>query len=130
LGGLLLIADANQRNETIRLEALFTLMDFNNANQISPDELTILFMCIANAITAILQTVQDMPSAPSEQDTSSCMIETRRRNKTGGTPNNFSVSFTFSFCVLTRSGLPSKASSTHSMNFDGIQLGLPSTATW
>ena len=39
LSTLLLIGDANQRNENARLEALFGLMDFNNSNQMAPDEL-------------------------------------------------------------------------------------------
>jgi hypothetical protein len=46
LAAVLLLGDANHRNETGRLEALFALMDFNNANQISPDELVrIRFSC-------------------------------------------------------------------------------------
>lgn len=44
LCAILLIGDCNHRNETVRLEALFALVDFNNGNQISPDELVIYFI--------------------------------------------------------------------------------------
>lgn len=36
---ILLLGDNSVRNETARLEQLFAIMDFNNANQISADEL-------------------------------------------------------------------------------------------
>ena len=50
---MLLLGDSNHRNESGRLELLFALMDFNNVNQISPDELvsTILrFDCNENKV--------------------------------------------------------------------------------
>lgn len=39
LAAVILLGEANQRNENARLEALFSLVDFNNCGQISADEL-------------------------------------------------------------------------------------------
>lgn len=45
LSMILLIGDNSVRNEAARLEQLFSIMDFNNANQMSPDEL-VRFDCM------------------------------------------------------------------------------------
>lgn len=60
----IMLADRlNNRYETQRIEALFDLLDFNQAGKINLDELTILFICLASAIAGIL----DKKESPSEE---------------------------------------------------------------
>lgn len=82
LSTMLLIGDANQRNETGRLEALFSLMDFNNANQISVDELTVMLMCVSSAITTILKTPNEAPSDAQLVKLASAINESKGRKAT------------------------------------------------
>ena len=54
MSAIVLADRMNTRNETQRIDALFDLLDFNQAGKINLDELTILFICLASAIAAIL----------------------------------------------------------------------------
>lgn len=49
------LGNSENRNESIRLERLFDLMDFNGAGKISSDELTILLLCVGQAFTFIME---------------------------------------------------------------------------
>ena len=60
---IVMISDCFQRLETARLDAIFDLVDFNQAGKISFDELTILFISVSNGITAFLEKKE----APSEE---------------------------------------------------------------
>lgn len=60
---LVVLADCSQRLETQRLDSLFDLMDFNHSGKLSFDELTVLFVCLANAVSAILGSLE----VPSEE---------------------------------------------------------------
>lgn len=51
---IILLADCMQRIETVRIEAIFDLLDFNKTGKISLDGLTILFICLATGIAGIL----------------------------------------------------------------------------
>lgn len=55
LSSIILFGDGATRNVTARLEALFSIVDFNNANQISVDELAILLLGLSTAITSVLK---------------------------------------------------------------------------
>ena len=57
----IMISDCFNRLEVERVEAIFDLVDFNQAGKISLDELTILLISVANGITAILEKT-DTPS--------------------------------------------------------------------
>jgi hypothetical protein len=58
---LVVLADCSQRLETQRLDSLFDLMDFNHAGKLSFDELAVLFVSLANAVSAILES-SEVPS--------------------------------------------------------------------
>jgi hypothetical protein len=58
---LIVLADCTQRLETQRLDALFDLLDFNHSGKLSLDELTVLFVCLANAVSSISES-DEVPS--------------------------------------------------------------------
>ena len=60
---IILISDCLNRLETARLNAIFDLVDFNQAGKISLDELTILLISLSNAITVMIE----RKDAPSEE---------------------------------------------------------------
>ena len=60
---VIMMSESISRLERERVDAIFELVDFNQAGKISLDELTILFISVANGITAILE----MKDAPSEE---------------------------------------------------------------
>ena len=60
---IIMISDCLQRLERARLNAIFDLADFNQAGKISLDELTILLISLANAITVMVE----RKDAPSEE---------------------------------------------------------------
>lgn len=60
---IIMLADCLHRLETVRVDAIFELMDFNQAGKITLDELTVLFICASNGITCLLEHKE----APSEE---------------------------------------------------------------
>jgi len=60
---IILISDCLNRLETARLNAIFDLVDFNQAGKISLDELNILLISLSNAITVMIE----RKDAPSEE---------------------------------------------------------------
>jgi len=56
------LADRTSRNENGRLQAIFSLFDFNKRGSISVDELTIMLLCISSSYSFILQRTDDVPT--------------------------------------------------------------------
>lgn len=55
------LADKTSRNENGRLQAIFSLFDFNKRGSISADELTIMLLCVSSSYSFILQRTDDVP---------------------------------------------------------------------
>ena len=75
---ILLIAEPEISNLTLRLEALFALIDYSRANTITPDELVVLLLSIARAISSILSPME-VPSDKEKEARSVAVCEQAAR---------------------------------------------------
>jgi hypothetical protein len=58
----IILSESHTRNETVRVEALFDVVDFNMSGSIFLEDLAVSLLCVAQALGAVLGRSQDIPS--------------------------------------------------------------------